>query len=64
MVTKKHKKKRLEYVHQYQTLSAEEQPKVVFSDEKTFNLDDFRRELLNKAYDQGWGFSYLEKLKL
>ena len=34
-----HKEKRLEYAHQYQTMSAKEWRKVVFSDEKKFNLD-------------------------
>ena len=35
----KHKEKRLEYAHQYQTMSAKECRKIVFSDEKKFNLD-------------------------
>ena len=35
----KHKEKQLEYVRQYQTMSAKEWRKVVFSDEKKFNLD-------------------------
>ena len=35
----KHKEKRLEYVRQYQTMSAKEWRKVVFSDENIFNLD-------------------------
>ena len=33
------KEKRLEYAHQYQTMSAKEWQKVVFSDEKKFDLD-------------------------
>ena len=58
----KHKEKRLEYTHQYQTMSAKEWWKVVFLGEKKFNLDRpdvlsevlagkkiSRRELLNKA---------------
>ena len=36
----KHKEKWLEYVRQYQIMSAKEWQKVVFSDEKKFNLDD------------------------
>ena len=36
----KHKKKRLEYARQYQTISAKEWWIVVFSDGKKFNLDD------------------------
>ena len=35
----KHKEKQLGYAHQYQTMSAKEQQKVVFSDKKIFNLD-------------------------
>ena len=35
----KHKEKRLEYARQYRTISAKERQKVVFSDEKKFNLD-------------------------
>ena len=38
-LTMKHKEKRLEYDRQYQTMSAKECRKVVFSDEKKFNLD-------------------------
>ena len=38
-LTVKHKEKQLEYVHQYQTISAKDCRKVVFSDEKKFNLD-------------------------
>ena len=36
----KHNGKRLEYACQYQTMSAKEWRKVVFSNEKKFNLDD------------------------
>ena len=35
----KHKEKRLEYAHQYQTMITKECRKAVFSDEKKFNLD-------------------------
>ena len=35
----KHKKKRLQYAHQYQTMGAKEWRKVVFSNEKKFYLD-------------------------
>ena len=35
----KPKQKRLEYVRQYQTMSAKEWRNVIFSDEKKFNLD-------------------------
>ena len=35
----KYKEKRLEYAQQYQTMSAKEWRKVVFSDEEKFNLD-------------------------
>ena len=58
----KHKEKRLEYARQYQTMTAKEWWKIVFSDENKFNsngLDCFqkywhakkisRRKLLNKA---------------
>ena len=38
-LTMKHKEKWLKYVHQYQTMSAKEWQKVVFSNEKKFNLD-------------------------
>ena len=34
----KHKEKRLEYARQYQTMSAKEWRKAVFSDEKKYNL--------------------------
>ena len=36
----KHKEKWREYAHQYQTMSAKEWRKVVFSEEKKFNLGD------------------------
>ena len=42
----KHKKKQLEYAHQYQTMSAKEWQKVIYSKEKKFNLDgpdDFQK---------------------
>ena len=45
-LTMKHKEKRLEYTSQYQTMSAKEWRKVVFSDDKKFNLngsDDFQK---------------------
>ena len=35
----KHQEKQLEYGRQYQTMSVKEWRKVVFSDEKKFNLD-------------------------
>ena len=35
----KYKEKRLEYARQYQTMSAQERQKVIFSDEKEVNLD-------------------------
>ena len=36
----KHKEKQLEYACQYQTMSAKEWQKLVFSDKKKFKLDD------------------------
>ena len=61
-LTMKHKEKRMEYARQYQTISAKEWWKVVFSGEKKLYLDGpdgfqkywcakkiSRRELLNKA---------------
>ena len=38
-LTMKHKEKRLEYARQYQSMSAKEWRKIVFSDEKKFNLN-------------------------
>ena len=38
-LTMKHKEKRLEYAHQYQTIRAEGWRKVVFLNKKKFNLD-------------------------
>ena len=38
-LTMKHKNNRLEYVHQCQNMNVKEWRKVVFSDEKKFNLD-------------------------
>ena len=38
-LTMRHIEKRLEYSRQYQTMSAKEWLKVVFSNEKKFNLD-------------------------
>ena len=38
-LTVKHKEKQLEYARQYQTMNAKEWRKVVFSDEKKFNID-------------------------
>ena len=38
-LTMKHKDKGLEYARQYQTMSAKEWRKIVFSNEKKFNLD-------------------------
>ena len=38
-LTMKHKEKWLEYARQYQIISAKEWRKIVFSDEKKFNLD-------------------------
>ena len=35
----KHKEKRLEYPRQYQNMSTKECRKVIFSNEKKFNLD-------------------------
>ena len=74
----KHKEKRLVYVRQYQTMSAEEWQKVVFSDENIFNLDGqdgFQRYWRAKhfpeenystkpsGYEGGGGFSNSGKLK-
>ena len=36
----KHKEKQMEYARQYQTMSAKECRKVVYSDEKKFSLVD------------------------
>ena len=38
-LTMKHKEKWVNYARQYQTMSAKEWRKVVFSDENKFNLD-------------------------
>ena len=38
-LTMKHKEKRLEYTRQYRTTSVKEWQKVLFLDEKKFNLD-------------------------
>ena len=35
----KYKEKQLEYARQYQTMSAKEWQKIVFTDKKKFNLD-------------------------
>ena len=57
-LTMKHKEKLLEYVNPYQTMNAKEWQKVVFSDEKKFNLNSSevlvckrfsRRESLNET---------------
>ena len=39
MLTMKHKEKRLESACQFQTMNAKEWRKVIFSNEKKFNLD-------------------------
>ena len=60
-LTMKQKEKRLEYIRQYQIMSAKECRKVVFSDEKKFNLDgpdDFRstgtqKNFLERITQQG-----------
>ena len=49
----KHKEKRLEYARQHQTKSAKEWRKVVFSDEKKFDLDDpFRSTSTQKIFQK------------
>ena len=50
-LTMKHKEKQLEYTRQYQTMSAKEWRKVVFLNEKKFNLDgpdDFQQGIVEK----------------
>ena len=77
MLTMKHKEKRLEYTHQYQTMSAKEWRRVVFSDEKKFNFDgpDGTQKIFQMRITQqgiveedllwsGGGFSSSGKLKL
>ena len=78
MLTMKHKEKRLEYDRQYQTMSAKEWRKVVFSDEKKFNFDDpdgfqkyrharnFPEELMEEdlLWSEGGGLSSSGKLWL
>ena len=51
----KHKEKQLENAQQYQTMSAKEWRKVVFSDEKEFNLngpDDFQKYCYAKKFPE------------
>ena len=54
-LTMEHKEKRLEYSRQYQTISAKEWRKVVFSDEKKSNLDgpdDFQKYWYAKKFPE------------
>ena len=54
-LTMTHKEKRLEYARQYQTISAKEWQKVVFSDEKKFNLyglDSFQKHWQAKTFPE------------
>ena len=48
----KHKVKRLEYAHQYQTMSTKECRKIVFLDEKKFDLDDLSEVLASKIFSR------------
>ena len=55
-LTMKHKEKQLKYARQYQTMSAKEWRKIVFPDEKKFNLDGphgFPEENYSSRYSRG-----------
>ena len=54
-LTMKHKEKPLEYARQYQTMSVKEWRKVVFSNEKEYNLDgpnSFQKDWLAKNFPE------------